>query len=372
MLKSGHNRIAWAVSAALFALALAVLPGCRQSSSGEEIKVKITDEGGGEAAQTPSQEDLLRLARSEGELTWFTSISASEAGAFIKRFEARYPGIAVRLVRGSTFDLVDRIQREIDQGEPQADVLHVLDPAIFVQLRERGELALYEAPPAAAIPPAYKDPGYWTAARLVTIGLAYDASKTGTNAPKSWSTLLSSRWRGKLGLKDAQSAGSAYAQYYFLREKYGVSYWEKMAGLGPRIYKTEDDLLKALQTGEIQVAAGIIVRKLGAAGGKGHLRTIFPNDGVPLVPGPVAILSRAPHPNAAKLFVNYTLSADGQAALRDLLGAYSARPDVQAPHGWPALNSLPLLRPDSGWDEYLSKQGQLREEYTRLFHGESE
>jgi iron(III) transport system substrate-binding protein len=315
---------------------------------------------------------LVKLARSEGELTWFTSITASEAGAFVKRFEAKYPGITVRLVRGSTFDLVDRIQREIDQGVPQADVLHVLDPAIFVQLRERGELALYEPPTASAIPPEYKDPGYWTSARLVTIGVAYDAGKIGAaNAPKSWSALLHPRWKGKLGLKDAQSAGSAYAQYYFLREKYGVSYWEQMANLSPRIYKTEDDLLKALRVGEIQVAAGIIVRKMEGAD-KGRLKTVWPDDGVPLVPGPVAILNRAPHPNAAKLFVNYTLSADGQAALRDLLGAYSARPDVKAPDGWPALNTLPLLRPDNGWAEYLQKQVPLRAEYSRLFHGESE
>lgn len=372
MLKSGHNCITLGLSGALLLVALFVLPGCPRSNPGDEIRVRISDEGGGEAVKAPSEEDLVKLARSEGEVTWFTSITASEAGAFVKRFEAKYPGVTVRLVRGGTFDLVDRIQREVNVGSPQADVLHVLDPAIFVQLRERGELALYEPPTAAAIPPEYKDPGYWTAARLVTIGLAYDARKLGVaTAPKSWSALLNPRWNGKLGLKDAQSAGSAYAQYYFLREKYGVSYWEQMAKLNPRIYKTEDNLLAALRAGEIQVAAGIIVRKLQGADEQ-RLRTLWPEDGVPLVPGPVGILSRAPHPNAARLFVNYTLSADGQAALRDLLGAYSARPDVKAPDGWPPLNSLSLLRPDNGWGEYLSKQGQLREEYTRLFHGESE
>lgn len=357
----------------LLILALLMLPGCPNPNNGDEIKVTVTDEGGGQAAKTQSPEELLKLARANGEVTWFTSITAAQANSFAAQFQSKYPGVTVRLVRGGTFDLVERIQSGINTGAPQADVLHVLDPAIFVSLRQRGELSYYEPPAASVIPPEYKDPGYWTAARLVSVGIAYDSQKVGAaNAPKSWSSLLSSRWKGKLGLKDAQTAGSAYAQYFFLREKYGVSYWEQMAALNPRIYKTEDELLKALKAGEIQVAAGIMGGKLTEEAKNGRFKAVWPEDGVPLVPGPVAILSRAPHPYAARLFVDYTLSKEGQETLRDLLGAYSARPDVQSPEGWPALNSIPLLRPENGWGEYLEKQGTLRAEYNRLFHGESE
>lgn len=353
-------------------LALLALPGCPRPRP-EEIRVTVTDEGGGQAASAASAEELLKLARADGEVTWFTSITANQANSFAKRFQAKYPGVTVRLVREGTFDLIDRIQRDIDAGRPSADVLHVLDPAIFVELRQRGQLAYYEPPTATVIPPEYKDSGYWTAARLVTVGIAYDSAKIpAANAPRTWSGLLNTRWRGKLGLKDAQSAGSAYAQYFFLREKYGVSYWEQMAALKPRIYKTEDDVLAALKSGEISVAAGIMSGTLADGGKQGDLRNAWPEDGVPLVPGPVGILSRAPHLDAARLFVNYTLSTEGQETLRDLLGAYSARPDVTSPKGWPALGDLSLLRPQSGWGEYLEKQGTLRAEYNRLFHGESE
>ena len=94
--------------------------------------------------------------------------------------------------------------------------------------------------PAAAIPPA-KDlrTAWWS------IG---DQGSTGSCV--GWGTAEGVlRWHfvkaGKLGLKDAQTAGSAYAQYYFLRELYGVSYWQQLSRLKPRIYKTEEKALKS-------------------------------------------------------------------------------------------------------------------------------
>ncbi|MBU0609936.1 MAG: extracellular solute-binding protein [Armatimonadetes bacterium] len=354
--------------------ALLLLCGCPRDNN-EEIQVTVTDEGGGEARTPPAESELLALARSEGEVAWYTSITEDQAQQFADKFEARYPGVRVELVRGGTFDLAERVQREISAGQPRADVLHVLDPAIFVSLRQRGELYYYGAPEAAAVPMEYKDPGYWTGARLVTLGLAYDRQRLpGDRAPQRWRDLLEDRFRGKIGLKDAQTAGSAYAQYYFLRERYGVDYWQQTARLRPRIYKTEEDLLDAVASGEILVAAGIMTGSAPGAdnGPPPSVKMALARDGVPLVLGPVAILSRAPHRNAARLLVNYILSRDGQAALRDLLGAYSTRADLAAPQGSPALTTLPLLRPESGWSEYLDKQGALRSEYTRLFHGESE
>ncbi len=361
--------------AGLLILATVCLCGCPRPDGNEEILVTISDEGGGGAGQAQDRDQLLRLARADGEVNFFTSMPEEDAAQFARAFEGKYPPLRVRLVRGGTFDVAGRVERHISAGTPEADVLHVLDPAIFVALRQRGELLYYSPSDAADIAPEYRDPGYWTAARLVALGVAYDKRKVPSQqAPQSWPALLQERWTGRLGLKDAQTAGSAYAQYYFLREKYGVDFWEQLAARRPRIFKTEDDLLDALVAGEIQVAAGAMGYRVAEYARRypDIIGTVWPTDGVPLVIGPVAILSRAPHPNAARLFVDYCLSREGQVVLRDLLGAYSPRADVAPPPGAPALATLRLLRPAAGWTEYLGKQGDLRAEYARIFHGESE
>lgn len=349
--------------------------GCPERNGNEEILVTVSDEGGGQARPAASESELHLRARAEGEVNWYTSIPAAEAQAFAAAFSQQYPGVRVQIIREGTFDLIGRLESEISAGRVRADVLHVLDPAIFIALRQRGELLYYEPPEAAAIPAVYKDIGYWTGARVVVIGLACRAkNNASTTLPATWSELLGPRWKGKLGLKDAQTSGSAYAQYYLLREKYGAAYWEQMADQRPRIYKTEEALLEAVLEGEIQVAAGVMSYKIDeySRQSNGAVQAVWPADGVPTIIGPVAILGRSPHPSAARLFTNYMLSEKGQKLLSDLLKAYPTRSDVPAPEGLTSLQSLRLLQPPTGWKEYLEKQGALRAEYSRLLHGESE
>jgi len=351
---------------------LALLGGCPPPAP-QEIRVTVTEPG--QPTEELSQEEVTALARREGEMWWYTSLPRRQASEFLKRFEARYPFITTHLVRGSTFDIVRRVDREIAQGQVQADALHVLDPAVFVDLRRRGELYIYDSPQARFIPPQYKDPGLWAAMRAVTICIAYDTDLMAeSEVPHNWPELLEPRWQGWVGLKDAETGGSAYAQYYFLREEYGASYWRRMADQNPRLYKSATDTLHALLSGEIKLAGGILgYRVYQASEREGQpVRALWPKDGVPMIIGPLAILSRAPHPHAAMLFVDFSLSREGQQAIAELIGGYSVRGDVEPPRGRPKLSELNVLSQEATWEEYRTRQDRLQTEYSRLFHPESE
>jgi len=357
---------------ALGGMALALLGGCPPPGDGG-ITVTVADTG--DAPKELSGEELVALARREGELWWYTSLPEDEARKLLDLFAKRHPYLQTHLVRGSTFDLVRRVDREIAQGQVQADVLHVLDPAVFVDLRRRGELHTYNPEAARAIPAEFQDPGRWWAMRAVTICMAYNTRRLNqADLPHTWPDLLDPRWRGKVGLKDAQTGGSAYAQYYLLREEYGASYWRAVRALQPRLYRSEDDTLQALMSGEIDLAGGILGYSVyQAATRKGlPVEPILPKDGVPMIIGPLAILSRAPHPHAAMLFVDFSLSQEGQRAITEIIGCYSARADVAPPPGRPALGDLKLLTPGGSWEEYRTRQERLQIEYGRLFHPEAE
>jgi len=363
-----------AAGTALIAGMLAVMVGGCPPPGPGEIRVTVTDPGRPE--KDLSEEQIIALARREGEFWWYTSLPRAQASDFLKRFEAQYPFISTRLVRGSTFDIVRRVDREIAQGQVQADALHVLDPAVFVDLRRRGELYVYDLPQARFIPPEYQEPRVWWAMRAVTVCIAYHtgAGMTLAEAPATWADLLDPRWRRKIGLKDAETGGSAYAHYYFLREEYGASYWRRMARQEPRLFKSSKDTLQALLRGEIELAGGIVgYRVYQAAERDGDpVQAVWPKDGVPMIIGPIAILSRAPHPHAAMLFADFSLSKTGQEAIRELVGAYSVREDVEPPPGRPRLADLQILTQGGPWDEYRTRQDGLQTAYSRLFHPESE
>ena len=359
----------------LVVVVCAALAGCPRANRNDEIVITITDESAGRGAGATTHEDILKAARSEGELTWYTSMPQEQADALADMFQEEYPFIRVRIVREGTFDIARRVQDEVATGHTAADVIHVLDPGIFISLRKSGQLYRYEPRESKAIPPAYKDPGYWTTARLVTVCIAV---KTGAiprdQLPTTWKELLDPVWHRQMALKDAQTGGSAYAQYYFLRDRYGVSYWEQFADQMPMIYKSEDHGLDALIRGDVKIAAGVLgykVYQYSQLQGE-PVEAIWPTDGVPVCLGPVAILRTCPHPNTAKLFVEYILSREGQAAITRLLGSYSMRPDVGAPEGRVELSELNLFAARDGWQDYLEKQNALHREYGALFSPGSE
>ena len=358
----------------LVAAALLALCGCPGPRDDGPIRIEVKD-GSGQGTGAQQAGSTRELAEREGELAWYTSLPEDGARVLLDRFKGKYDFISTRLVRESTFDIIRRIRGEIDGGKVQADVLHVLDVAIFVQLKKGGALLAYQSPEARTIAAQYKDAGGWVALRCVDLCIAYDSARmSAAEAPKYWSDLLDEKWIGRVAQKDGQTAGSAYAQYYFLREEYGLSYWQRMARRqSPRIYKTADESIEALRRGDVDLVSGAMGYSVWDATQRGSsIRGVWPEDGVPMMIGPTAILREAPHPNAAKLFTDFVLSKEGQEALQSAVGPYSPRPDVHPPQGLPDLADMPLMAPEAGWDEYAEKQAALQSEYTRLFHPGSE
>lgn len=338
--------------------------GCPQPPE-EPIQVSVQS---GNEIPHQSPEEILELARAEGELSWYTSLPEEHANLILARFSQKYPFIHTRLERGGSFTIAEKVYEERRAGRAQVDVLHLLEPATFVQLRNQGALLHYDTPEAHDIPAAYKDPGFWTALRAVTLCLAYDPRRVNRGeAPAGWSDLLAPRFRGRIGVKNAETAGSAYALYFLLRERYGTIFGEQLAAQQPKIYQTASQMLEALDGGEIDAALGMLGYAAYQAQQQGQsLELVWPAEGVPMMVGPVAILAAAPHPNCAKLFEDFLLGPEGQQLMNDPVGAYSLRAGAAPPPGRLPLTELHLLWPTAGWGDYATKRELLRKEFSNL------
>ncbi len=355
----------------IVAVACTLLMGCPPPADND---IEVTVSSTGESARELSREELIALARREAEVWWYTSLPEEQAREFLTRFERAYPFITTHLVRGSTFETVRKIDRELARGDVRCDCVHVLDPAVFDDLRRRGELYAHEPEHSRHFPPEFQESGQWTAMRAVTICIAWKKTRmTREEAPSTWRDLLKPRWRGRIGLKDAQTGGSAYSQYYLLRELYGVYYWRQMAAQRPQLFRSSSDTLRALTSGQIDLAGGILGYSVYRASEEGMpVAPIWPEDGVPMTIGPVAVLGRAPHPHAAILFMEWALSEEGQEAIVEISGCYSPREGIAPPAGRPKLSELNILAQDGSWTAYRTRQDHLQSEYSRLFHPESE
>ncbi len=347
---------------------LALLAGCPAQNRSDTIEVEVRGNRRGGARATPAQ--IEAAAKQEGEFSWYTSLPQSVAEAFLGRFHQKYPEITPRLTRGSTFDMIAKVQNELAQGELKADALHVLDVGVFIQLKREGQLYEYNSPEYRKLPPQYKDDGYWGAMRLVAICMAYNPQRTKPEqAPRTWEDLLDPRWAGgNIAFKDARTAGSAYAQYYFLRDRYGSIFWERLGRQQPKILRSAQEIADALLSGEVALAGGMMGYKVYDEQQKGRpIEAVWPADGVPIVLGPLAIMERARHPNAAKLFLDFALSREGQTIFQNLAWSYSVRPDVRPLPGRPEISKMKQMTPLAGWEDYLDRQPQFRAEFSECF-----
>ncbi len=347
--------------AVLAVVAAAVLGGCPPE---QPIEVRIS---AGEERRAMSRDEILAQAKREGEVTFYTSLPQQQAEEIAQHFMQHFPFLTCRVVRSGTFEIVRRVQGELNRGEVNADVLHVLDPGVFVSLQEAGRLYRYQSSQAKYLPPSLRSPSYWNACRIVVTVLAWRADKP--LKLRRWRDITSLPRSVRIGIKDAETSGSAYATYYLLREKYGYSFWEAIAARRPQIYRSEAEMIAALRSGEVDLLVGVMAHTAAAAEG---VRVLWPEDGVPMIIGPLAIIAGAPHPNAAKLLVDFMLSYTGQEMVRDVTGAYPARPDVPGPRNLEPFSALDVLRPRAPWDLYTALQDYLQAEYHDLFRPSSE
>ena len=277
--------------------------------------------------------DLVDAAEKEGALTYYTANFAETEQEVIKAFNKRFPKIKISMVRAPGGQLITRIKTEAAAGKLAADVVNHSDRGLMLELQDMFQD--YTPPNASDYrPDALVSPKFWPG---VTLGwcIAYNTQLV-KNAPKTWMDLIKPEYKGKqIGQVVGPSGGTTWTRIMFERQVLGEDYWKKQAALGVILYPSGAPASDALVRGECSVAPllyNIIYTKIieGAPA-----EAIFAPEGVPIVPYADGIPKTSKSPNAAKLFMNWRLSKEGQAFQIEKLGNISSMKEPPAlPKGW--------------------------------------
>lgn len=295
-------------------------------------------------------------ARKEGAMALATSVNVPAFPKFLQAFTAKYPFINVNngLFQGATATVAARVDAEMKSGKPAFDVIHIANPALYLDYAKQGLLEDYSSPELAAYPASAHNGGLWTTARAVGVMLAYNRNVVPADkAPSGWRDLLKPEFKGhKLAIQNAAS-GTWLMAVYMLEQTLGADYVRQLAAQQLIITTGSAQQIDMINRGEAMVAAGIdhtvlFTRTTKEAG----VIPVYPTEGMPVSASPVAILKGAPHPNAARLFVDFMLSKQGQELFdNEITRNYSLRDDVPTPAGEKPLAQAKPLVP-SNWDDY--------------------
>ena len=308
-----------------------------------------------------TQEQLIAGAKREGKLVWYATLTSADARTFLNLFEQKYPFIQTTHFGGNSERMVNRIFTEANTGQHLFDLVNV---APINLLKSRGFLASYRSVEAQAYPSVFRDPqDFWVSFYDLRYVLAYNTALIkAAEAPNDWTDLLDPRWSGKLGMDNEE-----YEWYAGLLKHWGENktrtFMQALSHQRINWRKGHTLIAQLMAAGEFPLALAYqhrieSMKLLGAP-----VEWTKNTNPILVALGPLAISAKAAHPNAAKLFVDFALSREGQSLLQRS-HRFSGRKDLTS-GGTPAQNynpKLAIIDPDIAPD--LAKYGK---EFNKIF-----
>ena len=311
---------------------------------------------------TPALIDAAR--KGEGKVSFYSALELNVAERLGKTFEAKYPGIAVRVERSGAERIYQRIAQEQSSRINAVDVVNSTDPAHFLDWKKNEWLAAYLPDDAAKHFPADqvdRDGMYATScAWLEVIGYNTNLVKR-EDAPKSYADLLDPKWQGKIVKGHPGYSGAIMTATFILQRDLGWSYLEKLAQQKVMQVQSAADPPKKILLGERAVMADgndynlVLLKDQGKP-----VEAVFPTEGSPLIIVPSGVFRSAPNPNAARLFQSFLFSAEVQQLLVDVFAHRSFHARVKERPGHTPLSTIKLLKADPAEVQVLSEEIKAR------------
>jgi ABC-type Fe3+ transport system substrate-binding protein len=287
---------------------------------------------------------LIEAATREGKVVWYTTLIVNQAIRRLQQaFEQKYPGVRLEYSRADDSPTALKILTEARAGAVQADIFDGLYNMIALQ--RAGLLAPYRPPNAQAYPQALRDPdGFWIAILIYVFAPGINTNLVALReAPRSLRDLLDPRWRGRMVWNPNSIAGApGFVGNVLLSmgDERGMDYLRALAK--QQIVNVEASsraILDQVIAGEYPIGLMMFNHHTVISARKGAPTTWVKLEPVPVAPDAIALLKDAPHPNAARLLMEFLTSDDGQQVLRQA-DYLPALPTVPA--------ASPGLRPDDG------------------------
>jgi len=302
-----------------------------------------------------------------GRLVLYTSQPNADAQRTVDAFTARHPDVEVEWIRDGTTQVMARLEAEFAAGDPQPDVLLIADTVVMEGLEAQGRLLSHPEADVSAYDPALMDPeGHYFSTKLITTGIVYNTAAP--FVPTSWADLLRPEAEGQIAMPSPLTSGAATIHMVSLtaHPDLGWAYYEGLAAQGANPQGGNGGVYNAVAGGEQMFGMVVDFLPIREIPNGAPVGFVFPEEGVSAVTEPVAILSTARNVPAARAFVDFLLSPEGQQLAADM-GYLPAHPAIDPPEGFPSMDEIRLLEFDPAAALENADADRLR--FTEIFGG---
>ncbi len=287
---------------------------------------------GGAQAQAPS-----------GKVVLYTSQPERDATRTVEAFRKVHPQVEVDVFRSGTTEVMGKLAAEFAAGAPRPDVLLLADAATMETLKKDGRLLAYPQAKVDGIDPGVIDADRtYFGSKLITTGIAVNTAAK--SRPASWADLAKPEYKGQIAMPSPLYSGAAAIMLGTMTERsdLGWSFFEKLKAADAVAVRGNGAVLNAVANGEKSYGVLVDFMAFNAKAKGSPIDFVFPTEGNPAVTEPVAILKTTHNAAAARAFVDFILSDEGQ-KLAASMGYIPARTSVGMPSWYPAGVTIKLM-----------------------------
>ena len=320
---------------------------------------------------------LIDAAKKEGSVSyWDTVIQPETNDELVAAFRKTYgmpADFAVRYTLSTTLGLITRVEQEVNSGNLTIDIASIASPPWINGLIKAGHVMNYDLPEYAAFKGAFAaglgKPGYYAFNGAYVFVPAWNADNLEFKGT-SWKDILGAVPPGRISLNDNGNSATGLLTYMGLRTILSLDFFKDMAKMKPVFIVRSEATVERLVTGQDMMAIGGMPTRVYQYNERGaNIKYMMPKEGVVLLGQDSFILAKAPHPNAAKLWLDFVLSEQGQTILAKREALISGRSGFKSPlpDYAPSIDALPVIKMD--WDKITEDEvRKAKAEWLSIFN----
>ena len=320
------------------------------------------------SAARAASDELVKAANKEATLLIYGGATLQHMTLLIDNFNRSHPAIKVNYLRKSGSSLFELIVRELRAKTYNADAYVPLTVDQALYLAERKWLTRYLSPERSAFPEQAKDrDGYWTTLYQTGHVYAYNTRQVNSkDAPRSYDDLLQPKWKDKIMMDEDEDLWYASVLEILGKDK-GQKFMRGLAQQQPVFQGSKTLIMQLLCAGEVALAFPVNFNQANDAKKRG-----CPSDFVVFEPQTqrppfvIAMAQNAPHPAAAKLFIDFLLAREPQRFMQENIFRQSARLDVEPSGDLAKLKGARVWRSD--WNAIFKERSSHRDAFVKTFN----
>ena len=302
-----------------------------------------------------------------GSLTLYTSQPDADAARTVEEFRKLNPDVDVQVYRSGTSDIMSKLAAEFSAGAPQADVLLIADAVSMESLKADNRLMQFSEASVDGFEPGSVDPEkYYFGSKLITTGIAYNSAAE--QKPQHWADLEKPEYKGMVVMPSPLYSGAAafLLSGFVASDSLGWKFFDSLKANEVVSVRGNGAVLKSIASGEKPYGVLVDFMALNAKAKGSPIEFVFPQEGVPAVTEPVAIMSTTANAQDAKKFIRFILSDAGQElALKQ--GYLPAKTSVGKPAWLPDGLNVKIMPIDT--QKVLKNTDADKSRFTEMFGG---